>query len=71
MQNIYYNMMILMMMLLAVYSICNWLLPVFALVDKIKISLDGFKCAGAVKYSTDGGQTDSGYFCGDTGWGKS
>ncbi|XP_035863944.1 scavenger receptor cysteine-rich type 1 protein M160-like [Sander lucioperca] len=38
--------------------------------NKIKISLDGFKCAGAVKYSTDGGQTDSGYFCGDTGWGK-
>ncbi|XP_078110438.1 scavenger receptor cysteine-rich type 1 protein M160 isoform X2 [Sander vitreus] len=37
--------------------------------NKIKISLDGFKCAGAVKYSTDGGQTDSGYICGDKGWG--
>ncbi|XP_028439401.1 scavenger receptor cysteine-rich type 1 protein M130 [Perca flavescens] len=36
--------------------------------SNIKISLDGFECAGAVKYSTDGGQTDSGYFCGDTGW---
>ncbi|TDH11092.1 hypothetical protein EPR50_G00080460 [Perca flavescens] len=38
--------------------------------NNIKISLDGFECAGAVKYSTDGGLTDSGYFCGDTGWGK-
>ncbi|KAF1390871.1 hypothetical protein PFLUV_G00062580 [Perca fluviatilis] len=36
--------------------------------NNITMSLDGFKCAGAVKYSTDGGLTDSGYFCGDTGW---
>ncbi|XP_054465198.1 scavenger receptor cysteine-rich type 1 protein M130 isoform X1 [Anoplopoma fimbria] len=35
----------------------------------IKIALDGFKCAGAVKYSTDGGVTYPGYFC-DDNWGK-
>eukprot|EP00064_Thunnus_orientalis_P002348 superscaffoldBa00000166_g2355 len=32
--------------------------------NKIKIDLDGFKCAGAVRYSTDG-KTPSGYFCND------
>lgn len=36
--------------------------------DKIKISLDGFKCAGAVQYSIDGGNY-SGYICADN-WGK-
>ncbi|XP_010774171.1 scavenger receptor cysteine-rich type 1 protein M130 [Notothenia coriiceps] len=36
--------------------------------NKINISLDGYACAGAVKYSTDAGQTYSGYFCGDSGW---
>ncbi|XP_037629892.1 scavenger receptor cysteine-rich type 1 protein M130 [Sebastes umbrosus] len=39
--------------------------------NEIKISLDGFRCAGAVKYqsSTDERETDSGYLCGDN-WGK-
>ncbi|XP_067447489.1 scavenger receptor cysteine-rich type 1 protein M160 isoform X2 [Thunnus thynnus] len=36
--------------------------------NKIKIDLDGFKCAGAVRYSTDG-KTPSGYFCNDE-WGE-
>ncbi|XP_031732388.1 scavenger receptor cysteine-rich type 1 protein M160 [Anarrhichthys ocellatus] len=36
---------------------------------KISISLDGFRCAGAVQYSKDGGDTYSGYFC-DTNWDK-
>ncbi|XP_034733491.1 antigen WC1.1 [Etheostoma cragini] len=36
----------------------------------ITISLDGFECAGAVKYSTNGMEKASGYFCGDTGWGQ-
>ncbi|XP_042265863.1 scavenger receptor cysteine-rich type 1 protein M130 isoform X3 [Thunnus maccoyii] len=36
--------------------------------NKIKIDLDGFKCAGAVRYSTDG-KTPSGYFCNDN-WEK-
>ncbi|XP_068588843.1 scavenger receptor cysteine-rich type 1 protein M160 [Cebidichthys violaceus] len=36
--------------------------------DKININLDGFRCAGAVQYSTNGGETYSGYFC-DTNWG--
>ncbi|XP_044208356.1 scavenger receptor cysteine-rich type 1 protein M160 isoform X2 [Thunnus albacares] len=36
--------------------------------NKIKIDLDGFKCAGAVRYSTDG-KTPSGYFCNDN-WGE-
>ncbi|KAK1897917.1 Scavenger receptor cysteine-rich type 1 protein M160 [Dissostichus eleginoides] len=35
---------------------------------KINISLDGYACAGAVKYSTDAGLTYSGYFCKDSGW---
>lgn len=35
--------------------------------DQIKISLDGSKCAGVVKYSTD--EKNSGYVCGDS-WGK-
>ncbi|XP_063739972.1 scavenger receptor cysteine-rich type 1 protein M160 [Eleginops maclovinus] len=38
--------------------------------NKINISLDGYKCAGAVKYSTDAGQTYSGYFCDDSAWDK-
>ncbi|KAI4824269.1 hypothetical protein KUCAC02_012792, partial [Chaenocephalus aceratus] len=38
--------------------------------NKIKISLDGYACAGAVKYSTDAGETYSGYFCKDNGWDK-
>ncbi|XP_056241245.1 scavenger receptor cysteine-rich type 1 protein M160 [Seriola aureovittata] len=33
--------------------------------NKIDIRLDGYKCAGAVQYSTDGGQKWSGYFCAD------
>ncbi|KAJ4934408.1 hypothetical protein JOQ06_007203 [Pogonophryne albipinna] len=37
--------------------------------NKINISLDGYACAGAVKYSTDAGETYSGYFCKDNGWG--
>lgn len=36
--------------------------------DKIKISLDESKCAGAVRYSTDG-ENYSGYICADN-WGK-
>ncbi|KAF3860010.1 hypothetical protein F7725_000265 [Dissostichus mawsoni] len=35
---------------------------------KINISLEGYACAGAVKYSTDAGLTYSGYFCKDSGW---
>ncbi|XP_032375668.1 scavenger receptor cysteine-rich type 1 protein M160 [Etheostoma spectabile] len=38
--------------------------------NKITISLDGFECAGAVKYSTNGREKVSGYFCGDSGWGQ-
>nr|XP_043895017.1 scavenger receptor cysteine-rich type 1 protein M160 isoform X2 [Solea senegalensis] len=33
-----------------------------SLVDKIKITLDGFKCAGALKFSVDG-KKQPGYFC--------
>ncbi|XP_044065919.1 scavenger receptor cysteine-rich type 1 protein M160-like [Siniperca chuatsi] len=36
--------------------------------NTIEINLDGFSCAGAVRYSTDGG-TPSGYFC-DENWGQ-
>uniref|UniRef100_A0A3Q1HC17 SRCR domain-containing protein n=1 Tax=Anabas testudineus TaxID=64144 RepID=A0A3Q1HC17_ANATE len=36
--------------------------------DRIKMSLDGFQCAGAVQFSTDGG-TRLGYLCADN-WGK-
>ncbi|KAM6981915.1 scavenger receptor cysteine-rich type 1 protein M130 [Tautogolabrus adspersus] len=32
--------------------------------NKIKLSLEGYKCAGAVRYSTDN-ETDQGYFCED------
>ncbi|XP_070825415.1 scavenger receptor cysteine-rich type 1 protein M130 [Chaetodon trifascialis] len=35
--------------------------------NEIKISLDGFRCAGAVQYYN--GQTHSGYFC-DDNWGQ-
>ncbi|KAK9515764.1 hypothetical protein VZT92_026382 [Zoarces viviparus] len=35
----------------------------------INITLDGFRCAGAVQYSTDGGDKYSGYFC-DADWDK-
>ncbi|XP_076597662.1 scavenger receptor cysteine-rich type 1 protein M160 [Chaetodon auriga] len=35
--------------------------------SEIKISLDGFRCAGAVQYSD--GQSNSGYFC-DDNWGQ-
>ncbi|XP_029291818.1 scavenger receptor cysteine-rich type 1 protein M160 [Cottoperca gobio] len=38
--------------------------------NKIHMSLDGFRCAGAVQYSTDREKTSSGYLCGDSGWGK-
>ncbi|KAK5923202.1 hypothetical protein CgunFtcFv8_000194 [Champsocephalus gunnari] len=38
--------------------------------NKINISLDGYACAGAVKYSTDAGETYSGNFCKDNGWDK-
>nr|XP_020473604.1 scavenger receptor cysteine-rich type 1 protein M160-like [Monopterus albus] len=36
--------------------------------NQIKISLDGFRCEGAVQYSIDG-KTPSGYFCSED-WGK-
>ncbi|XP_056279477.1 scavenger receptor cysteine-rich type 1 protein M130 [Pseudoliparis swirei] len=36
---------------------------------EIHISVDGFRCAGAVRYSTDGGATYSGYLCADN-WGE-
>lgn len=52
-------MMMVMMMTLSV-SERELLFPL----DEIKISLDGFKCAGAVRYSTNG-ETHSGYFCAD------
>lgn len=36
--------------------------------DQIRLRLDGFQCAGAVQFSTDG-ENYSGYICSD-GWGK-
>lgn len=52
----------------AVHFTFNWLLLIFAIQDNIKMSLDGFRCAGAVQYSTDG-EKPSGYICADN-WGK-
>lgn len=57
-------------MILAVFNfVCYGLLLVLSLLDKIKISLEGSRCAGVVQYAIDE-KTPPGYFCADS-WGKS